>query len=305
MNTLLEIADYTSTKRTLTSSPTRFHIAMNVRNLNASIVFLSRLFGCDPVKRRADYAKFELDDPPLVLSLEPSTSPAGGSLNHLGFRVADSAALVEVQRRLEMHGIVTQREEGVECCYARQSKFWLHDPDGNLWEVYTLDEDIEHRGLPPQLGTPDAAKAELLASAPRGPAAALWSHRLGQPLPARLFVNDETVDEALLQGTFNVHTTPTQRTALLAEIFRALKPGGKLRLHMLTGDRPVPPETKLQLPGPAAMVQTVPVTADVVAELAAAGFTDLVYEKFHGAPCFRVGEVEMRETLLALKKPTF
>ncbi len=58
----------------------------------------------------------------------------------------DSAALVIVQRRLEQAGIHTQRQEGVECCYARQTKFWVHDPDQTLWEIYTLDEDIDHRG---------------------------------------------------------------------------------------------------------------------------------------------------------------
>ncbi|MHB1425373.1 MAG: ArsI/CadI family heavy metal resistance metalloenzyme [Gemmataceae bacterium] len=141
----------------------RFHLSLNVSDLERSLAFYRILFGREPAKQRFDYAKFELDDPPLVLSLEPATRCSGavaprlpaesrsesatmGTLNHLGFRMTDSAALVAVQMRLERAGIHTKREEGVECCYARQTKFWVTDPDQTLWEMYTLDEDLDHRG---------------------------------------------------------------------------------------------------------------------------------------------------------------
>src|SRR5262245_56740159 len=128
------------------SGPIRFHLSLNVADLGRSITFFRAFFGVEPAKRRSDYAKFELDDPPLVLSLEPFAASPGGNLNHLGFRMPSAAMLVECQRRLERPGIATRREEGVECCYARQTKFWVHDPDNNLWEVYTFDGDIDHRG---------------------------------------------------------------------------------------------------------------------------------------------------------------
>ena len=47
-----------------------------------------------------------------------------------------------MQRRLEMAGLRTEREDGVECCYARQTKFWVTDPDKALWEVYVFHEDV-------------------------------------------------------------------------------------------------------------------------------------------------------------------
>jgi catechol 2,3-dioxygenase-like lactoylglutathione lyase family enzyme len=125
----------------------RFHLSLNVSDLERSVAFYRTLFGREPAKWRPDYAKFEVDDPPLVLSLEPSSRGGGGALNHLGFRMPDSAALVAMQRRLEEAGIRSRREEGVECCYARQTKFWVTDPDQTLWEVYTLDEDLDHRGV--------------------------------------------------------------------------------------------------------------------------------------------------------------
>jgi catechol 2,3-dioxygenase-like lactoylglutathione lyase family enzyme len=98
-----------STASTLTSQTgARFHLSLNVADLPQSIAFFQAFFGCDAAKCRDDYAKFELTDPPLVLSLEPYRAPPGGNLNHLGFRVESSAALVEVQRRLELAGISTR-----------------------------------------------------------------------------------------------------------------------------------------------------------------------------------------------------
>jgi catechol 2,3-dioxygenase-like lactoylglutathione lyase family enzyme len=134
-----------STALPMTAS-VRFHLSLNVSNLERSIAFYRILFGLEPAKKRVDYAKFELEDPPLVLSLEPTPRPSGGPLNHLGFRMPDSAALVAMQQRLELAGIRSQREQGVECCYARQTKFWVTDPDRTLWEIYTLEEDLDHRG---------------------------------------------------------------------------------------------------------------------------------------------------------------
>ena len=29
------------------------------------------------------------------------------------------------------------------CCYARQDKVWVHDPDGVAWEYYTVLEHLE------------------------------------------------------------------------------------------------------------------------------------------------------------------
>jgi catechol 2,3-dioxygenase-like lactoylglutathione lyase family enzyme len=130
-----------------TATQVRFHVGLHVANLERSVAFYRLLFGQGPAKHYADYAKFELETPPLVLALYPSPRPAGGALNHVGLRLPDSAGLVEVQRRLEEAGIATQRQEGVECCYARQTKFWVTDPDRVLWEIYTLHEDIDHSGF--------------------------------------------------------------------------------------------------------------------------------------------------------------
>ena len=72
--------------------PVKFHVSLNVSDLKKSQRFYAALLGVEPAKAYADYAKFELTSPPLVLSLKPSWAVRGGVLNHLGFRVSNPAA---------------------------------------------------------------------------------------------------------------------------------------------------------------------------------------------------------------------
>src|SRR6516162_3275221 len=166
----------------------RFHLSLNVNELARSVAFYKVLFNREPAKLRGDYAKFELDDPPLVLSLEPTPRAVGGPLNHVGFRMADMKTLVAFKERLEKGGIRSQREEGVECCYAKQTKFWVTDPDQTLWEIYTLDEDIDHRGV-------GQTREQMLAPQPEPVGEPIaWEHRLGDAVPAVPPLADGTAD---------------------------------------------------------------------------------------------------------------
>ncbi|WP_417377308.1 ArsI/CadI family heavy metal resistance metalloenzyme [Gimesia maris] len=284
-----------------------FHISLNVGDLDKTIAFFSIFFGCPPAKRRSDYAKFEIADPPLVLSLEPQRVSTGGVLNHVGIRMSSVDSLVEMQKRLESSGMPTQRMDGVECCYARQTKFWVHDPDGVLWEVYTLDEDIEHHGFSgtkdetnEALATSDSGQTEV-SPASQVPPAAVWSHRLGQQIPARLFVNDASVDEIHLQGTFNAITTKAQRLRLLEQCCVAIKETGFVMLHQLTSDQQIESD-QLGLPGAAAVVQQVLPIDDLTAELTDVGFVEIDFQKYGQRPCFVREGVEMRETMLIARK---
>src|SRR5262245_22322133 len=150
----------------------KFHASLNVGDLNRSIAFYRVLFGTEPAKVRPDYAKFELAEPGLVLSLIPGTPGVGGHLNHVGLRVRNAEELVEIQRRLEAAGLPTEREDGVECCYARQTKFWITDPDGALWEIYVFHDDLDEHGeaRPPQ----QVQQPQTLSE----PAVLRWEHRL-------------------------------------------------------------------------------------------------------------------------------
>lgn len=125
---------------------TRMHVALNVGDLDRSIAFYRRALGREPAKQRADYAKFELDEPPLVLSLNPAGPASGGQrLSHLGVRLRDGAALEAVRARLATSGLELREERNVTCCHAVQDKFWVSDPDGNEWEFYQLLQDTDER----------------------------------------------------------------------------------------------------------------------------------------------------------------
>jgi catechol 2,3-dioxygenase-like lactoylglutathione lyase family enzyme len=142
---------------TATATGVTLHFGVYVADLGRSVHFYRLLLGTAPVWQAGDHARFESANPPLLLTLTAGNYPPGGSLNHLGLRLPDGAALVEVQRRLEEAGIATQRQEGVECCYARQTKFWVTDPEGNLIEIYVFEEDLDHSGFDdPPAPTPRA-----------------------------------------------------------------------------------------------------------------------------------------------------
>jgi catechol 2,3-dioxygenase-like lactoylglutathione lyase family enzyme len=267
----------------------RFHLSLNVSDLGRAVTFYRTLFGREPAKLRGDYAKFELDDPPLVLSLEPSPRATGGPLNHLGFRLPDAATLVAMQERLERAGIHSRREEGVECCYARQTKFWVTDPDRTLWEIYTLDEDLDHRG-------PGQTLEQMLPEPVAEMEPVSWEHRLGDEVPELLPFADNSLDEVRLRGTFNVPLPANVQRRLVGEARRVLKPGGRLFVHVLVAEKPLsgPP----QLPGPAGRVQHVPLEAEPVRLLEEADFRGVHMLKFDAKPCFVRENIAMRELQL-------
>jgi catechol 2,3-dioxygenase-like lactoylglutathione lyase family enzyme len=189
----------------LTETLLKFHVSLNAAHLPKAVKFYQALFGVEPVKNHMDYVKFELANPPLVLSIKPQNMGRGGTLNHLGFRVANAEQLVEVQRRLESAGFRTGRQDGVECCYARQTKFWVADPDGTLWEIYVLEGDIDHKGTAHGLSGMLAPIRALgwFGAMRRGihrPMAALscwWSHR-GRRQESDLPKNDTAKHDAQL-----------------------------------------------------------------------------------------------------------
>lgn len=119
----------------------RVQLALNVEDLEASIAFYSALFRTAPTKVRPGYANFAVAEPPLKLVLIEGPG-RGGSLNHLGVEVADTAAVDAEQARLAEAGFAAAAERGTTCCYATQDKFWVESaPDGERWEVYTVLAD--------------------------------------------------------------------------------------------------------------------------------------------------------------------
>jgi DNA-binding transcriptional ArsR family regulator/catechol 2,3-dioxygenase-like lactoylglutathione lyase family enzyme len=298
---------------TIGQSSVNFHLSLNVSDLARSIDFYRKVFSADPSKERADYAKFELKNPPLTLSLEPAGAVGcGGSLNHIGFRLASPAELVDLQRRLEMAGLASQREHGVECCYSRQTKFWLRDPDQTLWEFYVVEDEAEcsssavsvstKTALSDGLPQPGAARSDstpaTLSSATRND----WEHLLNREFPIPLPFDDQSLTEVRLRGTFNVPIDGATREAMFAEVYRVLGPKGRVVLHQLTADRPLSNGVP-SLPGPAAVVREVPVDRDVLAWAEEAGFDQIRLIKFSSAPTFEFDGVTLREMIVEARKP--
>ena len=276
---------------------TKFHASLNVSNLDRAVAFYRALLGTEPAKIRPDYAKFDIADPPLVLSLIPGQPKAGGHLNHVGLRVRTAEELIDVQRRLEAAGMPTQREEGVACCYARQTKFWINDPDGALWEIYVFHEDIQEHGdasPPPRIQavpTPEPVLAAVVAS---------WQHRLAEPFPSALPHDAGTLDEVRLEGSINAAPDSANRKDLMRELLRVLRPDGSLHIHGLAGDRRS--RAPVSLPGPAAAVQYVPAVEEVVDEVTRAGFVDVAIEKLSSNAYFIVDGVAFRELCVVARK---
>ena len=119
----------------------RIQLALNVSDIDEAVSFYSRLFGTEPAKHRPGYANFAITDPPLKLVLLESPG-RGGSLNHLGVEVCDTASVNAEQARLAKSGLASVDERETTCCYARQDKFWVQGaPDGETWEIYSVLAD--------------------------------------------------------------------------------------------------------------------------------------------------------------------
>jgi len=112
----------------------RFHVHVNVNDLDASIRFYSTLFGSAPTVHKPDYAKWMLEDPRVNFAISQRARAAG--VDHLGLQAEDGAELEAIGDRLVAADAVALAEQGTTCCYARSDKYWAEDPQGVRWETF-------------------------------------------------------------------------------------------------------------------------------------------------------------------------
>ena len=118
-----------------------FHVALYVDSIADAVAQYRKLLGIEPAKVRHDYAKFELQDPPVILSLNAGGTP--GKLSHLGIRYGSTGEVASEMVRVKQAEVPLFQQEGTTCCYAKADKFWVRDEDGVPWEMYTLLEDAD------------------------------------------------------------------------------------------------------------------------------------------------------------------
>lgn len=129
----------TATRKTINTL--KAHLALNVKNVEMSISFYKKMLGIEPSKVRTGYAKFDVEYPPLNLTLNEVSFNERGALSHLGIQVASTEDVLAMRQIWHEQGLYTRDEMDTNCCYAIQDKTWVSDPDGNEWEVFVVKED--------------------------------------------------------------------------------------------------------------------------------------------------------------------
>ncbi|MFI6524794.1 ArsI/CadI family heavy metal resistance metalloenzyme [Streptomyces uncialis] len=129
----------------------RVQLALNVADLEASVMFYTQLFGVEPAKRRPGYANFAIAEPPLKLVLIEGEEGQDTRLDHLGVEVDSTETVTAATARLKDAGLATFEENDTSCCYALQDKVWVHGPGGEPWEVYVVKADADRMGKSPVL----------------------------------------------------------------------------------------------------------------------------------------------------------
>lgn len=112
----------------------RFHVHLSVADLTGSISFYTQLFATEPTVRKADYAKWMLEDPRVNFAISSTGRPPG--IDHLGLQVDSADELASLGERLDAAGGTVVPEEAAICCYARSDKMWTEDPQGTRWETF-------------------------------------------------------------------------------------------------------------------------------------------------------------------------
>ncbi len=121
----------------------RMHVSLYVSDMQKTIQFYDRFFGKAPDKIRNGYVKYVLDEPSLIISFVENATRVQQNFGHLGFQVETVDELNIRLEKAQSAGLLTREEIGTNCCYARQDKFWVSDPDGVQWEVYYFHADAE------------------------------------------------------------------------------------------------------------------------------------------------------------------
>jgi catechol 2,3-dioxygenase-like lactoylglutathione lyase family enzyme len=121
----------------------RPHLSINVTNVTESVEFYKKVFGVNPSKQTKDYAKFDLKEPAFKFTMQTASNENEKSrVSHLGIEVESPNEILQWQEKLTTQGLVKMVENETDCCFAKQDKVWVQDPDGNSWEIFYVIEQL-------------------------------------------------------------------------------------------------------------------------------------------------------------------
>jgi catechol 2,3-dioxygenase-like lactoylglutathione lyase family enzyme len=149
----------------------RFHVHVHVTDLAPNVAFYSKMFGAQPARLEADYAKWMLDEPAVNFAI--STRGHGHTgVDHLGIQVDNDEDLSALKAQAQQADLTLIDEGATTCCYAKSDKHWVIDPQGLPWEHFRTLGSIPTFREAPEL-TQDVTEAPASASAcctpkPRG-----------------------------------------------------------------------------------------------------------------------------------------
>src|SRR5438132_14172002 len=98
----------------------KVHVALNTPRFDESVRFYRTFLGLEPVKLKPGYAKFDVAEPGLNLTLNASPDRGVGALNHLGIQVQSTAAVKEAAERGKAEGLAPFEAEKEDGWYALQ-----------------------------------------------------------------------------------------------------------------------------------------------------------------------------------------
>ncbi|MEX6632941.1 ArsI/CadI family heavy metal resistance metalloenzyme [Hyphococcus lacteus] len=139
----------------------RLHIHLKVEDLEQSIMYYNALFGTEPARREADYAKWMLDEPSANIAISSRSEKTG--VDHVGISLDNQEQLESTANRLRAIEAPLSAENDTTCCYANSDKYWSHDPQGAIWELFHTFGSSDVFGKDPELVADENANQ---ASAP-------------------------------------------------------------------------------------------------------------------------------------------
>jgi catechol 2,3-dioxygenase-like lactoylglutathione lyase family enzyme len=114
-----------------------------VADISKTVDFYNAFFDKEADKIKTGYAKYILNTPALVISFVENPARVQSNFGHLGIQVDTEEKVHHYLQVAQSKELNTKEEMGTNCCYAKQDKFWVADPDGHQWEIYYFHEDVE------------------------------------------------------------------------------------------------------------------------------------------------------------------